>query len=58
MIRTKSIEDRLRQGRLASKFFDGMFRRRIEEWANCVPFVANAILATVKEVSGSDEPDH
>jgi uncharacterized protein DUF1670 len=60
MIRTKSIEDRLRRGRLDSKSLDSMFRRRIEEGANCAPFVSNAILATVKEVFpiGPDEPDH
>ena len=60
MIRTKSIEDRLRQGRLDSKSLDNMFRRRIERGANCAPFVSNAILATVKEVFpiGTDETDH
>ncbi len=60
MIRTKSIEDRLRKGRLDSKSLDSMFRRRIEDGANCAPFVSNAILATVKEVFpiGPDEPDH
>ena len=60
MIRTKSIEDRLRHGRLDSKSLDSMFRRRIEEGANCAPFVSKAILATVKEVFpiGPEEPDH
>jgi hypothetical protein len=60
MIRTKSIEDRLRQGRLDSKSLDSLFRRRIEEGANCAPFVSNAILATVKEVFpiGPDDDDH
>jgi Protein of unknown function (DUF1670) len=60
MIRTKSIEDRLRKGRLDSKSLDNMFRRRIEAGANCSPFVSKAILATVKEVFpiGPDEPDH
>jgi len=50
MIRTKLIEDQLRRGRLDSKTLDSMFRRRIEEGANCSPFVSQAILATVKEV--------
>jgi hypothetical protein len=60
MIRTKSIEDRLRQERLDSKSLDSMFRRRIEEGANCAPFVSDAILATVKEVFpiGPDESNH
>ena len=60
MIRTKSIEDQLRQGRLDAKTLDSMFRRRIEEGANCSPFVSKAILATVKEVFpiGPDDPDH
>jgi hypothetical protein len=60
MIRTKSIEDRLRQGRLNSKSLDSTFRRRIEEGANCAPFVSSAILATVKEVFpvGPDQADH
>jgi hypothetical protein len=60
MIRTKSIEDRLRKERLESKTLDSMFRRRIEEGANCAPFVSHAILATVKEVFpiGPDEPNH
>jgi hypothetical protein len=60
MIRTKSIEDQLRQGRLDAKTLDSMFRRRIEEGANCAPFVSNAILATVKEVFpiDPDEADH
>jgi hypothetical protein len=50
MIRSKSVEEPLRQGRLAAKTLDSMFRRRIEEGANCSPFVSQAILATVKEV--------
>ena len=60
MIRTKSIEDNLRQGRLNAKTLDSTFRRRIEQGANCSPFVSKAILAAVKEVFpiGPDEPDH
>lgn len=50
MIKTKLIEERLREGRLSAKTRDCMFRRRIEEGANCAPFVSHAILATVKEV--------
>ena len=60
MIRTKSIEDQLRRGRLDAKTLDSMFRRRIEEGANCSPFVSKAILAAVKEVFpiGPVEADH
>jgi hypothetical protein len=60
MIRTKSIEDQLRRGRLDAKTLDSMFRRRIEEGANCSPFVSKAILAAVKEVFPIDpeEADH
>jgi hypothetical protein len=60
MIRTKAIEDQLRRGRLDAKTLDSTFRRRIEEGANCSPFVSEAILATVKEVFpiGPDEADH
>src|SRR5271157_2585542 len=50
MIRTQFIEEQLRHGRLDTKTLDNMFRRRIEEGANCSPFVSQAILATVKEV--------
>ena len=60
MIRTQFIEEQLRQGRLDAKTLDSMFRRRIEEGANCSPFVSQAILATVKEVFslGPDDADH
>lgn len=50
MLRTKTIEDQLRKGRLEAKTLDSMFRRRIEEGANCAPFVSQAILKTVKEL--------
>ena len=50
MIRTQFIEEQLRHGRLDAKTLDNMFRRRIEEGANCSPFVSQAILATVKDV--------
>jgi hypothetical protein len=57
MIRAKLTEEPLRQGRLNAKTLDNMSRRRIEEGANCSPFVSQAILGTVKEVFcfGSDE---
>jgi hypothetical protein len=60
MIPLKLMEDQLRQGRLDAKTLDSLFRRRIEEGANCSPFVSQAILNTVKEVFpiGLDEPDH
>ena len=50
MMRTKTIEERLCRGRLQAKTTDNMFRRRIEEGANCAPFVSQAILKTVKEL--------
>src|SRR6516225_8918472 len=60
MMRNQMMEDQLRQGRLDAKTLDSLFRRRIEEGANCSPFVSQAILNTVKEVFpiGLDEPDH
>jgi hypothetical protein len=60
MMRTQMIEDQLRQGRFDAKTLDSMFRRRIEEGANCSPFVSQAILATVKEIFaiGPAEADH
>src|SRR5713101_3756892 len=50
MMRTKFLEDQFRQGRLDAKSLDNLFRRRIEQGANCAPFVSQAILQTVKEV--------
>lgn len=60
MIRTKILEQQLRQGRLDAKTLDSAFRRRIEEGANCSPFVSEAILAAVKEIFSldSDEASH
>ena len=60
MIPLKLVEDQLRQGRIDAKTLDSLCRRRIEEGANCSPFVSQAILATVKEVFaiGPEEPDH
>jgi hypothetical protein len=60
MIRMKLIEEQLRQGRLDAKTLDSMFCRRIEEGANCSPFVSQAILTTVKDVFpiGRDDPEH
>jgi hypothetical protein len=57
MLRTKTIEDQLRKGRLEAKTLDSMFRRRIEEGANCAPFVSQAILKTVKELYPLDHED-
>src|SRR5262245_47468851 len=59
MIRMKLIEEQLRQGRIDAKTLDSMFCRRIEEGANCSPFVSQAILTTVKEVFpiGLDDPE-
>jgi hypothetical protein len=50
MIRTKVIEDQLRHQRLDAKSLDNLFRRRIEQGANCSPFVSGATLQTVKDV--------
>jgi hypothetical protein len=50
MIRTKLIEEKLREQRLEGKSLDNLFRRRIEQGANCSPFVSGAILQTVKDV--------
>jgi len=50
MIRSKAIEARLRDGRLDAKTRDSLFRRKIEQGANCSPFVSQAILEAVKEV--------
>jgi hypothetical protein len=60
MIRTKVLEENLREGRLDAKTLDSLFRRRIEEGANCSPFVSRAILNTVKEVFaiGPQLPDY
>jgi Protein of unknown function (DUF1670) len=60
MIRTKVIEEKLRERRLEAKTLDSMFCRRIEEGANCSPFVSDAILKTVKEIFaiGPQDPDH
>jgi hypothetical protein len=40
MIKTKFIEEMLRQERLKAKTLDSMFRCRIEEGVNCSPFVS------------------
>src|SRR5262245_61209535 len=50
MIRTKLVSEKLRRQRLDAKSLDNLFRRRIEQGANCSPFVSQAILQTVKEV--------
>jgi hypothetical protein len=50
MIRTKLVEEKLRKERLDSKSLDNLFRRRIEQGANCPPFVSSAILETAKEI--------
>jgi hypothetical protein len=50
MMRTKLLEEKLRQLRLDAKSLDNLFRRQIEQGANCSPFVSAAILQTVKDV--------
>jgi hypothetical protein len=57
MMRTKFLEERFRQGRLDAKTLDNLFRRKIEQGANCSPFVSQAILKTVKEVYPLDPDD-
>lgn len=57
MIRSKSIEHELRNGRLDAKTRDSLFRRRIEHGANVAPFVSRAILQTVKDVFPIDHED-
>jgi hypothetical protein len=50
MIRTKLVDEKLRFQRLDAKSLDTLFRRNIEQGANCSPFVSAAILQTVKDV--------
>ena len=50
MIRSRSLEDKMRRQRADAKTLDNLFRRRIEAGANCAPFVSQAILQTAKEV--------
>jgi hypothetical protein len=57
MMRTKFLEEQFRRGRLDAKTLDSLFRRKIEQGANCSPFVSQAILKTVKEVYPLDPDD-
>jgi len=57
VIRNQDIERKFRRQRLDAKSLDNLFRRRIEEGANCSPFVSGAILQTVKEVYPLDLDD-
>jgi hypothetical protein len=50
MIRSRGVEDKMRQQRADAKTLDNLFRRRIEVGASCPPFVSQAILLTAKEV--------
>jgi hypothetical protein len=50
MIRSRGIEDKMRQQRANAKTLESTFRRRIEVGANCSPFVSAAILQTAKDV--------
>jgi hypothetical protein len=58
MIRTKLVDEKLRRQRLDAKAVDTLFRRRIEQGANCAPFVSAAILQTVKECFPVSPEDH
>jgi hypothetical protein len=57
MLPTQFLEEKLRQGRLDAKTLDNLFRRRIEQGANCSPFVSQAILTTVKAIYPLDPDD-
>src|SRR5215471_2916653 len=57
MIRTTALDNRRRRERLDAKTLDNLFRRRIEEGANCAPFVSAAILQIAKEVFPLDPED-
>jgi hypothetical protein len=57
MIRNQFLEEKFRQGRLDAKTLDNLFRRRIEQGANCPPFVSLAILNTLKEIYPLDHDD-
>jgi hypothetical protein len=57
MIRTQTVDEQQRRQRLDAKTLDNLFRRRIEEGANCAPFVSQAILDIVKEVFPVDPLD-
>jgi hypothetical protein len=57
MMRTKFLDEKFRQGRLDAKTLDNLFRRRIEQGANCSPFVSQAILTTVKEIYSLEHDD-
>ena len=50
MIAVREVESRLRKGRMEAKTLDNMFRRRVEQGANCAPFVSEAILREVRDV--------
>lgn len=60
MMRNKLLNEKQRQERLDSKTLDNQFCRRIEEGANCSPFVSLAILKTLKEIYplSADEGDN
>jgi hypothetical protein len=55
MIRTTALEARQRRERLDAKTLDNLFRRRIEEGANCSPFVSAAILQIAKDAKVSNQ---
>jgi hypothetical protein len=57
MIRSRALEEQLRQQRFDAKTLENLFRRRIEAGANCAPFVSQAILQTAKEVFPLDPQD-
>ena len=50
MIRSRTLEEKMRRQRFDAKTLDSLFRRRIEAGANCAPFVSQAILQTAKDV--------
>jgi len=50
MIKTTQFENERQKNRIKAKTLDSMFRRRVENGANCSPFVSEAILKQAKEV--------
>ena len=50
MIKNSKCEQQFKEERLKAKTLDSMFRRRIENGANCAPFVSKAILQHAKDI--------
>ncbi len=48
MLKMTQFENERQNDRLKAKTLDSMFRRRVENGANCSPFVSEAILKQAK----------